>query len=51
MRQYFEQQNASREAEPLEYWKSNKTQFSSLAHCALEYFCVPATSCESERTF
>ncbi|KAH8315364.1 hypothetical protein KR074_000314, partial [Drosophila pseudoananassae] len=51
MRQYFEQQNASREADLLECWKSNKTQFSSLAHCALKYLCVPATSTESERTF
>ncbi|KAL7743076.1 hypothetical protein ACLKA6_005819 [Drosophila palustris] len=24
LRQYFEQQNASREADPLEYWKSSK---------------------------
>ncbi|KAH8333781.1 hypothetical protein KR059_003285, partial [Drosophila kikkawai] len=49
MRQYFEQQNSLQEADPPEYWKSNEAHFSSLAHCALKYLCIPATSAESNK--
>ncbi|KAH8323650.1 hypothetical protein KR059_011223, partial [Drosophila kikkawai] len=50
-RQYLQQENALQKINPLEYWQVNIYQFSNLAQCALKYFCVPATSTESERAF
>ncbi|XP_019895134.2 E3 SUMO-protein ligase ZBED1-like isoform X1 [Musca domestica] len=50
-RQYFENENAPTESDPLEYWRYNANDMSSLKICATRYLCIPATSTESERMF
>uniref|UniRef100_A0A6P4FT51 Uncharacterized protein LOC108050912 n=1 Tax=Drosophila rhopaloa TaxID=1041015 RepID=A0A6P4FT51_DRORH len=49
LRQYLNASNMEPAQNPLDYWKiSNDNGFRS---CVLKYFCVPATSTESERMF
>jgi len=36
---------------PLEWWKANATRYPRIERLAAELFCIPATSCPSERVF
>ena len=40
-----------KDKDPLEWWKSRKAVFPTLATLARKYFCVPATSTQAERVF
>ncbi|XP_023036741.1 zinc finger BED domain-containing protein 4-like [Drosophila willistoni] len=51
MRQYLEQNNATQDVDPLDYWKINEIQFGQLAKCAKKILCIPGSSVESERVF
>nr|XP_054591852.1 E3 SUMO-protein ligase ZBED1-like [Nothobranchius furzeri] len=39
------------DTDPLQWWKSNKSNFSRLSHLAKKYLSIPATSAPSERLF
>ncbi|XP_053968277.1 E3 SUMO-protein ligase ZBED1-like [Anastrepha ludens] len=49
IRQYFNLDNLESNSNPLDYWKISSDK--SFQHCCKKYFCVPATSTESERIF
>ncbi|XP_017477463.1 PREDICTED: uncharacterized protein LOC108367370 [Rhagoletis zephyria] len=51
LRQYFERPHAPQDIDPLEYWKTIGNEMELLKSCAMRYFCIPATSTESERMF
>jgi len=36
---------------PLEWWKANATRYPRIERLAAKLFCIPATSCPSERVF
>ncbi|XP_067624170.1 E3 SUMO-protein ligase ZBED1-like isoform X5 [Eurosta solidaginis] len=50
-RQYLERPNLIQSANILDFWKTSKDDFIPMKTVALKYFCIPATSTESERTF
>ncbi|XP_070132602.1 E3 SUMO-protein ligase ZBED1-like [Drosophila bipectinata] len=50
LRQYLENPHVSPNISPIDFW-SHATEMESLKECALKYFCIPACSTESERTF
>ena len=49
--QYFAEKVATRETDPLQWWKLNEFRFKTLAKVARSILCVPATSTASERPF
>ena len=49
--QYFAEKVATRETDPLQWWKLNEFRFKTLAKVASSILCVPATSTPSERLF
>ncbi|XP_017463666.1 PREDICTED: uncharacterized protein LOC108357085 [Rhagoletis zephyria] len=51
VRQYLERPNAPQDSDPLEYWKNNENEMQAVKACAMRFFCVPATSTESERLY
>lgn len=50
MRQHFEKENQPEKCDPLAYWQIT-TDGDAFKTLAKKYFCVPASSCESERVF
>ena len=40
-----------KEADPLGWWKTKKSDYPTLATLARKYLCVPATSTQAERVF
>ncbi|XP_050322582.1 E3 SUMO-protein ligase ZBED1-like [Bactrocera neohumeralis] len=51
LRQYFETAHEAEEVNPLDYWKEHTKDTTALAILSKKYFCVPASSCASERAF
>ncbi|XP_036320313.1 zinc finger BED domain-containing protein 1-like [Rhagoletis pomonella] len=51
LRQYFEQQNVSKDTDPLLAWKVSTDVLNPLKNVLPKYFCTPATSVDSERIF
>ncbi|XP_041451678.1 uncharacterized protein LOC121405135 [Drosophila obscura] len=52
LRQHLENLNEPKETDPLLYWKwMNTGGMMPFKAAARKYFCIPATSCESERMF
>ena len=51
LNQYFAEKVATRDTDPLQWWKMNKFRFASLARVAKSILCMPATSTPSERLF
>ena len=45
------EQSASRDVDPLQWWKINQNRFVNLAKVARSIFCVPSSSATSERAF
>ncbi|XP_039969731.1 E3 SUMO-protein ligase ZBED1-like [Bactrocera tryoni] len=50
MRQHFGKENQPENCDPLSYWQIT-TDGDAFKTLAKKYFCVPASSCESERVF
>ncbi|KAG5880793.1 hypothetical protein JTB14_010459 [Gonioctena quinquepunctata] len=50
-RQYLERPNSNANVEPLLFWKVAGEDLKPMDHVARKFFCIPATSAESERVF
>ncbi|KAJ8359249.1 hypothetical protein SKAU_G00157740 [Synaphobranchus kaupii] len=48
---YLSESPIPRTESPMEYWRSNKSRFPTLAQLARKYLSAPCTSVDSERLF
>ncbi|XP_053200377.1 E3 SUMO-protein ligase ZBED1-like [Panonychus citri] len=51
LKHYLESDVIPRKADPLEYWKNNKSIYPQLHNLAMQYLCIQATSVPCERLF
>ncbi|XP_044573525.1 uncharacterized protein LOC123257704 [Drosophila ananassae] len=51
LRQYFETAHEAEEVNPLYYWKKHTKDKPAFTILSKNLFCVPASSCASERAF